>query len=130
MAIKLPAKPVPKNDGAGAAIGVAMLVCGGVVVYCLVRTCKKVFNTNNPPRQMWESNQSPMCIEIVLPCAGDGSNQSLIISGVDAMHELQRTTNFSDWDTIDAKYGDVDELNFEDYNPPASSAFYRLVSWP
>lgn len=128
----LNAKPVPRNDGGGCAIGVAVMICGGVVVYCLIRTCKKVFDTNSPPRTNswdWPSNQSPPCIEIILPCPGESTNQSFIKSGVLTIHELQRTTNFIDWDTIDTQYGEVDELSFSDYDPPQSGALYRLISW-
>lgn len=128
-------KPIPRSDAAGPAIGVALLVCGGVVIYCMIRTCQKVFGTNGTnhaiiewPSGVWISNQSPVCIEIdtCRPC-DCGPSQSLASFGI--VHELQRSTNLADWDIIDTQWGGVDDLYFSDYDPPQSGAIYRLVSW-
>lgn len=126
------ARPVPRNDSGGCGIAVAVLVCGGVVVYCLVSTCKKVFGTNNPPQTnlwAWTSNQSPPCIEFVVPCSPCGQSNSAL-QAFGTFHELQRTTNGgADWESIQEQSGNIDELVFEDYDPPQSGAIYRLISW-
>lgn len=131
-------KPVPRNDGAGPALGFAALICGGVVVYCMIKTCQKVFGTNGTnqvtmelPASLWPSNQSSVCIWIDTcppPCDCD-TNQLTARAAFGIVHDLQRSTNLIDWDTIDTKWGEIDDLYFSDYDPPQAQATYRVVSW-
>ena len=133
FAATLPPKAVskaPKDEGAGVALGVTVLVCAGVVVYCLVRTCKKLFGTNTNHFQLtWSTNQSPNCYtyETCVPCDICETNAPLKLFAV--IHELQRTTNLTDWDIIDTQYGNIDELYFYDPSPVQGNVVYRIVSW-
>jgi hypothetical protein len=114
-----PKPPPPEPVAAGVVIGVTVVACGGVCVYMLIRTCKRIFDNTNQPSNWTDGTCSE---RTVAPTNWTDSNPA-------AIWYLQKSDDGGKtWFEIDVQVGRVNDLDFFDNYPNDSEcAIYRLL---
>lgn len=116
-------------------LGMVAVIVGGVVIYGLVKVCKKKFpppprptGTNNIPTNGIPKDSITASGSLNFTSVAEADQWLSLIpaSTGNAQIEVEWTTNFLDWQRLPAVTGSLEDFVVIHSNPPAASCFYRV----